>query len=68
MDKVPQLVRKKSQPFIEVAGLGIGKDRVVLVAEFRYGVGDRIVQASIERSKLIDLDRGVELNARSVIP
>src|ERR1700735_1989583 len=59
--KVAQLVREKSVLLIRLARLLIGDRVVSLLAEFGDCVGDGIVQAAIERSKLVYLKRGVTL-------
>src|SRR6185437_3416725 len=64
MDEVAQLVGEKTQPLIPRSGLTNGRHGVSLITEFRYGVGYGIVQAPVERSKLVYLDHRIALECQ----
>ena len=57
MNEVPQLVRKKSEPFIQRLNVIVGPDRIALVGIFCNGFGDAIIEAAVECSKLVDFNR-----------
>src|SRR6185437_13381402 len=57
MNEVPQLVRKKSQPFIQRLNAIVGHDRIALVGIFCNGFGDAVIEAAIECSKLVYFNR-----------
>src|SRR6185312_517735 len=64
MNEITQLVREKPQPLIPRLGLAIRRHGVSLITEFRYGVGYGIVQAPVERSKLVYLDHRIALECQ----
>ena len=45
-------------------GLGIGHQQVALVTELGDSIGDRVVEASIERTELVDLDNRIKLEGQ----
>jgi len=42
-------------------GLGVGHELIALIAEFRDGIRDRVVQTSVARTELVDLDHRIKL-------
>ena len=61
MQEVAQLVCQKAQPFIQRLNAGVGHGRIALVRVFRDGLGDTVVETSIERSKFVYGDRRIAL-------
>ena len=55
IEEVAQLVREKSQPFINRVRLLIGDDRIALAIEFRDSNGDSVVEAAVESAELVCL-------------
>ena len=61
MQEVAQLVCEKSQPFIQRLHAVVGHVRVALVRVLGDGLGDAIVETSVERSKFVYCDRRIAL-------
>ena len=57
VQQISQLVREKSQPFIQRLDVLAFQQRMALKSVFRHGIGDAIVETAVESSKLIDRDR-----------
>ena len=57
-------MREHSQALMECIGVSIRHQPVALIGEFRDRIGDGIVEAAIERSKLINLDRDIVLEGQ----
>src|SRR5581483_1603039 len=53
MNEVPELVRKKSQPFIQRLNAIVGRDGIALVGIFCNGFRDAVIEAAVECSKLV---------------
>jgi hypothetical protein len=64
MDEITQLVRKDAQALVPCTGVAVGNDRIALIAKLGDGVGDRVVETAIERPKLLDRDRGIDLDCQ----
>ncbi|HEX5863106.1 MAG TPA: hypothetical protein VF014_02395 [Casimicrobiaceae bacterium] len=56
IDEVAELVGQKAQSFIKRLTPFIGNRKVALVGKFGDGIGDRVVQATVESPKFVDLD------------
>ena len=56
LDQVAQLVREEAQAFVQRMDPGFLEQQIALVGEFRHRIGDRVVQAAVEGSKLIDCE------------
>lgn len=57
MNEVPQLMREKSQPFVQRLNVIVRPDRIALVGIFRDSLGDAVVETAVERSKFVYFDR-----------
>ena len=57
MNEISQLVREKSQPFIQGLDAIVLHQRIALKGIFRDSIGDAIVETAVESSKFVDLDR-----------
>ena len=56
MDEIAQLVCEKAEPFTQRLLRFLCNQSIALVGNFLDGIGDGVVQAAVERSKLGGLD------------
>ena len=61
MNEIAQLVREKSQSFIQGLDAIVFHQGTALKGIFRDGIGDTIVETAVESSKLVYLDRHAAL-------
>jgi hypothetical protein len=56
---ISHLVREVAKPFVQRRGLEVRSREVPLIGELGDGIGDGVVQASVEGAEFIHLDPGV---------
>src|SRR5690242_43746 len=63
MSQVSQFVREIPEPFAGPCGLSIQGGLISSASVLGDGTGDRVIQASVERPKVLGADRRLQLNS-----